>query len=99
MKLRFLPRGDASPLVPFAPMAVGQPAKRIGRKFNPETGNHDLPGDPFECEPGSQAAARCLKFLRRGDVVPADAETAKFLGIAFDKPAETEKPSRGRKDS
>lgn len=99
MKLRFLPRGDAMPLVPFAPMAVGQPAKRIGRKFNPKTGNHDLPGEPFECEPGSPAALRCIKFFRRGDVVPADAATAKFLGVEFEKPAEPEKPASGRKDS
>lgn len=93
MKLRFLPRGDAMPLVPFAPMAVGQPAKRIGRKFNPKTGQHDLPGDPFECEAGTPAAQRCAKMLRRGDLVAADSETAKFLGVEAPK-----KPS-GKKDS
>ena len=42
MKLQFLPRGDAMPLEPFAPMRVGQPARRIGRKFNPVTKEHDL---------------------------------------------------------
>ncbi len=98
MKLRFMPRGDAMPLVPFAPMAVGQPAKRIGRKFNPKTGTHDLPGEPFECEPGSREAARCIKFFRRGEVEPADADTAKFLGVEMPASAEKKAARKNEKE-
>jgi hypothetical protein len=86
MKLRFLPRGDAMPLEPYAPMRVGQPARRIGRKFNPETGEHDLPGKPFECEEGTPEARRCVKLFRRdNDIRPADEQTARFLGVEWPK--------------
>jgi len=87
MKLSFLPLGDAMPLEPYAPMAVGQPARRIGRKFNPETGAHDLPGAPYVCESGSKEAARCLKLMSRDKSIrPADEATAKALGVAFTAP-------------
>lgn len=95
MKLRFLPRGDAMPLVPYAPMRVGQSARRIGRKFNPKTRQFDLPGRPYECEAGSKEAARCVKLFRRdGDLLPADKATADYLGVEFEKSTSNEK---GRK--
>lgn len=98
MKLRFLPRGDAMPFEPYAPMATGQPARRIGRKFNPETKAYDL-SKPYECEDGTREAARCRKFLIRGDVVPADKATADALGVPFAtvEPAQQEPADKKKK--
>ncbi len=92
MKLSFLPRGDAMPLEPHAPMRVGQPARRIGRKFNPETGEHDLPGNPFVCEEGTKEARRCVKLFHRDhDIRPADEQTARVLGVEWPKAKKVDK--------
>lgn len=85
MKLKFLPAGDAHPLEPYAPMAVGQPARRLGRKFDPKTQTYPV-HKPYECDSDSKAGRRCVKFFRRGDVVPADKVTADFLGVQFATP-------------
>lgn len=83
MKLRFHPRGDAQPLEPFAPMAVGQAARRIGRRLDSATGAYVAVASPYECEEGSREAARAGKFLRSGDVWPADEATAQACGVPF----------------
>lgn len=86
MKLKFLPAGDAMPLVPYVPLAVGQPARYIGRKHDPSTGNYPLTGKPFECDSETKEARRCVKFVRRGDCVPADKQTAEFCGVPWVAP-------------
>lgn len=83
MKLKFLPAGDAHPLEPHAPLAVGQPARRIGRKFDWESKTYPLSGSPYQCEDGTREAARCRKMLRVGDIVAADEQTAKACGVKF----------------
>jgi hypothetical protein len=83
MKLRFHPRGDAQPFEPFAPMAVGQAKRYVGRRLNPKTGGYEAVAAPYECEAGSAQATRMGKHLRSGDVLPADAETASHFGVPF----------------
>ena len=90
MKLRFLPRGDAMQTVPGAVQVPGQAKRYIGRKFSPKSGEYELTDQPYECEAGSPEATRCIKLMNRdGTLKPADAETAKAIGVAF----ETEKVS------
>lgn len=83
MKLRFHPRGDAQPFEPFAPMAIGQAKRYVGRRLNPKSGEYDAVEAPYECESGSREAERMSKHLRAGDAWPADAETAAHFGVPF----------------
>jgi hypothetical protein len=84
VKLSFRPAPGASPLAPYAPMAVGQPMRLLGQKLDPATGKY-VPGEPYACEAGTREADRCVLFFTRGEVVPADDETAKFLGVPVTK--------------
>lgn len=84
MKLRFLPAEGSMPLVPFTNKMPGQMPRYLGRKFNSETGRHEI-GAPYECEDGTQEAERCKVFARRKDVVPADEATAKAIGARWDE--------------
>ena len=93
MKLRFLPAEGCMPLQPFATMMVGGPKRYLGRKFDPETGEYPV-ADPYECEDGTNEAARCRKFVMRGEAVPADAETAKALGVAFEGSSKKSRSSK-----
>ena len=77
MKAQFLPVGDAMPLEPYAPMAVGQPARRIGHKFNYETGEFDKSDKPYSCDVGSKEHRRCMKMVRRGDLRIVEKKGAK----------------------
>lgn len=86
MEYKFTPNGDAQPLEPYVPLAVGQPARRIGRRFDPVTQEYPLSGKPYVCKAGSREALRCAKLARRGDLLPADQETASALGLKFEKP-------------
>ena len=95
MKLRFKPRGDAMPMVPLAAHAVGQPKRYIGRKLNPDSGEYELTGKSYECDEDSPEARRIIKLMRRdGDILPADAATAKACGVEFDEPAPVAESSK-----
>lgn len=87
--LKFHPAPGAMPMEPFAPKILGQPKRYIGRRLNSKTGEYELTKQPYACEEGSREAARCMRFLRAGDLVPADAATRKALGLPDEK-----KPSK-----
>lgn len=70
------------PLVPNTMLIVGQPKRYIGRKFDPKSKEYVI-ADPYECEDGTPEAERCKAFVRRGEAVPADAQTAKVCGVKF----------------
>lgn len=79
------------PLVPNAMLIVGQPKRYIGRKFDPQRKEYVI-ADPYECEDGTPEAERCKVFVRRGEALPADAQTAKVCGVSFAEKKSTRKP-------
>jgi hypothetical protein len=93
MKLRFIAAGDALAHIPGAPYAVGQPSRYVGRKFvPPKDGNpagYPATQEADEVElnvsrlDDAQRFARYVKFAQRGDIWPADAETAAACGVEY----------------
>lgn len=90
MILRFIAREDALAHVPGAPYAVGQAAAFVGRSFVCVKGSP--PAYPATREPhevtlneatkdGINRFARYQKMAMRGDIWPADAETAAACGV------------------
>jgi hypothetical protein len=49
----------------------------------PMNGSWTATGEAFECEDSGEIAERCAKFVRDGDLLPADEATAKIFGLKF----------------
>lgn len=60
----------------------GAVTRRVGMKLG-ENGELEPTGTPQEFDEGSQAGLEILRKLRRGELVPADAETAAAAGVQF----------------
>lgn len=83
--LRFLARGSDLVTVPDFRPVVGQAPRYVGRRFVPATAeqpaSHPATEAPAEYPAGSLEGQRCVKRCRRGELWPADAETARFCGV------------------
>jgi hypothetical protein len=93
--LRFIAREDALATVPGSRANVGQPAFYIGRKYiAPDRAagrgaRYEATQEPYEVtldldrQDDAMRFNRHVKLAQRGDIWPADEETAKHCGLAF----------------
>ena len=93
--LRFIAREDALATVPGSRPSIGQAAFYIGRKYVPPdrtTGKgarYEATEEPFEVtfdldkQEDAGRFNRYIKIAQRGDIWPADEETAEACGVDF----------------
>lgn len=62
----------------------------VGWKFDPNAPGHAVvSAEPHACDSESAEAEYLAKCCRNGDLSPADDATAKFCGVALQKPTKT----------
>ena len=62
---------------------VGNPARFVGRTFDPDLLGYPASSDPHECESGTGEALYLIREVKDGALIPADKETAAACGVAF----------------
>lgn len=78
---------------------VGNPAGYIGRRYDPETGTYPTRPEPSEFDLEGRTGQRVLKLLQRGELIPADRQTADAAGVEFKSPARLTKPKAATLDA
>lgn len=84
MKLSFLAKDDLLVVEPGTAKYAGQQARYINRVW--DEARHGFPAvdTPFTCDSDSDDGRRLSKLARRDEsLLPADVETAAFLGVDF----------------
>ncbi len=86
MKLKFHSRDGRTQPVPGT-AARGQPREIVGRRLTVEgkSMRHVATAEPFECDADSALGAALKRAAMRGDIWCADAATAAFCGIEFQR--------------
>jgi hypothetical protein len=83
MKLSVLANPDCHCNDPNHVRFVGNPAGYIGRRYDAETGTYPVSSEPSVFDAEGRTGARVLKLLQRGEVLPADKQTADAAGVEF----------------
>lgn len=85
-KLKFYAREDLLVSEPFHTRIQNQPARYVGRKFDPRIRGYVAKQEPSEYELDSHAALRLMKIVRFNDpspLFPADEYTARKCGVDY----------------
>lgn len=85
-RLKFWAKEDLLVSLPNSVRIVGQPARYVGRKFDPSTKGYPATKEPYECEAKSREGRRLISLMRReSSLYPADQETAEICGVPYNE--------------
>jgi len=80
-KLSFVPLGGALVPIPGELTVHGQQPRRLCARVG--ASGWEFTGSALSVEAGAPVAAGLVRMAMRGDIAPADAETAAACGVAF----------------
>lgn len=83
-RMNFVPRGHELVPLPGDTYRTGQAARRIGARWDAEQRRYVVTGQPYPVRVTDLERATALKRLaRRGQILPADAQTARACGLRY----------------
>lgn len=79
--LAFVPIGQTLVPIPGSPEVENQSPRRLCARVR--EGKWVILSEPHKCSPESREAINLSRMAARGDIAPADAETARACGVEF----------------